>query len=79
VPELLNKVNQEIVNPLILLLIGAGVAVFLFGVYEFLAGWDSEEKRRDGQRHMLWGLIGLFIMTAFFGIMNIICKTLGAC
>jgi hypothetical protein len=77
----LGKITQNIVNPLILLLIALAVVVFIAGVVEFI--WahtqGSEDKIGDGKRHMLWGIIGLFVTVSAFGIMNLICNTIGAC
>lgn len=73
---LISKINQTIINPFIGLMIGVAVIFFLYGVVEFIAGADNEEKRSQGKAHMIWGIIGLFIMVAVFGIINVIIKTL---
>lgn len=53
------------------------VVYFLWGVVQFILGAESEEKRREGQMHMFYGIIGLFIMVSVFGIMSVICNTIG--
>jgi hypothetical protein len=70
--ELLTKIEKLIINPIIGLLIAIGVIVFLWGVIEFIAGADSEEKRNTGKNHILWGVVGLFIAVSAFGIMNLL-------
>jgi uncharacterized membrane protein YidH (DUF202 family) len=70
--ELLTKIEKLIINPIIGLLIAIGVIVFLWGVIEFIAGADSEEKRKTGKNHILWGVVGLFIAVSAFGIMNLL-------
>lgn len=75
--EIIYKVNQVIINPLIILLLATASLVFLWGILQFLAGMESEEKRATGKKHMLWGIIGLFIMVAVFGIIKIILGTFG--
>ena len=72
---LIGKVKTSIVNPLMLLLMALAAVYFLYGVYEFIANFDSEEKRAAGRQHMLWGVIGLFIIVSVFGIINLIYKT----
>lgn len=74
---LLKKINSEILNPIIGLLFALALLYFVWGVYEFIQGADDESKRRDGQQHMLWGVIGLAIMISAFGIMQVVCKTIG--
>jgi uncharacterized membrane protein len=70
--ELLNKINAQIFNPIIGLLIALAVVFFLYGVIEFIAGSASDEKRSIGRRHMIWGIIGLFIAFSVFGLMNLL-------
>jgi hypothetical protein len=38
---------------------------------------DNEEARDTGRRHIISGLIGLFIMFSVFGIIRIILGTFG--
>ena len=75
---LLDKVQKEIIQPIILLLFAAALLYFLWGVAEFIRGSGSEEARQTGAQHMLWGVIGMFIMVSVYGILNLICNTIGA-
>lgn len=70
--DLISSINQKILNPIIGLMFGLALVVFLYGVIEFIAGSANEEKRKIGKQHMLWGIIGLFIMVSVFGIINLI-------
>jgi len=74
---IIRKINAEIINPLIGLLIALAVIMFLWGVVEFIANSDNEEKREDGKKHIIWGIVGIFIMVSVFGIMNLICGAVG--
>lgn len=75
--ELIYKVNDVIVNPLIILLIGVALVVFFWGIFQFVANSSSDEAREKGKKNMLWGIIGMFIMVSVFGIINIILGTFG--
>jgi lysylphosphatidylglycerol synthetase-like protein (DUF2156 family) len=75
---LIHKINTVIVNPLILLMFAAAVLVFLYGVFEYVKDSDSEEARSTGRNHILWGVVGMFIMISVFSIMDIIMNTIGA-
>ncbi|MDE2213380.1 MAG: hypothetical protein KGJ34_02510 [Patescibacteria group bacterium] len=67
-----------IVQPLILLLFGVALLVFAWGIVEFLIGLSSGSEQKDsGKRHMLWGIIGLVIMTGAYAIINIVLGTFG--
>jgi uncharacterized membrane protein YidH (DUF202 family) len=71
----LTHVNVFIVNPLIGFMIALGLAYFLYGVFEFLANQENEEKKTSGKSHMLWGLIGIAIMLGVWGILNLVVNT----
>jgi cobalamin biosynthesis protein CobD/CbiB len=73
---MLDLFKTEIINPLILLMFGAAMIVFFWGVVQFIYNAGNETKRSQGQQHILWGLIGLFIMVAVFGILNLIIATI---
>lgn len=75
--ELLYKINQAILNPLLILLIGIAFVVFLWGIVEFLAKSSGDEAREKGKRNMLWGLFGMFVMIAVFGIIRLVLGTFG--
>ncbi len=76
VVTLMESVNRVIINPLIILLFALAVVYFLFGLAKFLLAQGNEEVRKTSKSHMVWGIVGMFIMVAVFGIMNIILKTL---
>ncbi|OGI82222.1 hypothetical protein A3I95_00610 [Candidatus Nomurabacteria bacterium RIFCSPLOWO2_02_FULL_44_12] len=71
------NINAQIVNPIINVLFALAIALFLWGLFEFLANQSNEEKRTEGKSHMLWGVVGLAIMLGVFTIMNIILNTIG--
>lgn len=53
------------------------VAYFIYGIFEFVKDSDKPEARQTGARHMLWAVIGMFIMVAVFFLMKLILGTLG--
>jgi len=78
VEQLVYKINRVILNPLIILMFAVALVSFLFGVAEFIGNAGSEEKRTKGKQHMIWGVIGMFIMVGVFAIMQIIVNTIGS-
>ena len=76
--QLIKKISTEILNPVIGLMIAIAFAVFLWGIIEFIANADNEQKREDGKRHIIWGLVGLFIMVAVAGIIVVINNFIGS-
>ncbi len=77
IDSIVNCLTSVIVNPILALLFAAGLVVFVFGVVEFLAGQNGVgEGAQNGKRHMLWGIIGMFIMVAAWAILKIIAASL---
>ena len=72
---LISKIVELIVNPLIQLLFAVALVYFLWGVYQYVAGASSPEKRETGAKHILWGLVGLAIMISVFAIIQISSNT----
>jgi len=64
-----------ILQPIAELLLVVAVLVFIWGLVEFIQGADNEVKRTEGRSHMLWGLVGIFIMISAIPIINVALKT----
>ena len=75
--NLVEKITEVIINPLLLLLFAAGFLYFLWGMTMFIWKADSDEGRTTGTRHMIWGIVGMFIMVAVMGIIKVIKGTFG--
>lgn len=70
----ISKLETEIFSPIITVLTTVSILYFLYGLYEFITGGDI--KKLDlAKKHMLWGLIGLFIIVASRGIIGVIQNT----
>lgn len=78
VTGLVAKVTTAIINPILALLFAAGLLVFVWGLVQFLIGLSGEsESKDDGKRHMLWGVIGMFVMVAAVAIVNLVASSIG--
>ncbi len=75
VDKLLNAINTVLINPLIYLMFAAAFVYFMYGVVEFIIGAGNPEKRKVGQQHILWGVIGMVIMISAIGIVNLLTAT----
>ena len=74
--QVIENIKVYIISPIIGLMFAVALAYFLFGLYEFVAGADNEDRVKQGRQHIFWGLIGMFIMVSAFGIMNLLCTTI---
>lgn len=75
--EFVADLNRIIINPLILLLFSLAALLFAWGILQFVARSSNEEAREIGRQHMLYGLLGMFIMVAVFGIIRLLLNTFG--
>jgi predicted cobalt transporter CbtA len=74
---IIGNIVTHIINPLIGVVFALGFALFLWGVVVNIFKLGSTADYKDGRNHMLWGLIGMLIMVAVGGIINMIRGTLG--
>lgn len=76
--ELLNKFVVAVVNPMLQVAMMIALVIFVYGVFNFIRGADQPDVRTQGQKHMLYGIIGLAIMVSAFTIIRMIIGTIGA-
>lgn len=74
---LVGRINEQVLNPLIVLLFTAALVFFVVGLFNFFGKKDNSEALEKGKRHMLWGIVGMAIMVSVFGIMNFLTSSLG--
>jgi hypothetical protein len=75
--EMLSRLFEYIVNPIIFLLFAVALLMFIWGVIRYIGKSGDASDREQGQRHMLWGLIGLTIMAGAWGIVRLLSATIG--
>jgi hypothetical protein len=73
----LRKVDQYIINPLIILGFTVAFLVFIWGLVEFIMHPDDDTGRDKGKRNIFYGIVGMLIMIGVFGIISIILDTFG--
>jgi len=71
------RINANIVNPAIEFAFIIATVIFLWGVFQFIAGANDKDKRQEGKDHILWGIVGFVIMFGVYGIINILANSLG--
>lgn len=77
ITEFLHKINQEILNPVIMVLFAVAVAYFTWGVVQFIREAESPDGRKKGQQSIIWGLVGMIIMFGVYVIIRILLNTFG--
>lgn len=77
VQAVVGKVSAIIINPILVLLFGAGLIVFFWGLIQYLYALNVHgEQSAEGKKHMFWGLVGMFIMAAALAIIKLIANTI---
>lgn len=76
VQNLVNGIVREIVNPLIAILFTAAMVVFFWGLIEFLRT-EEPDGRSSGKQHMIWGVVGIFIMLSAYAILRLFTSSFG--
>ena len=76
---LVNNLTRVIINPIIALIFAGGLLIFIWGLIEFLWGLNSTgEHSNEGKQHMLWGIVGMFVMATAFTIIKVIDSSIGS-
>jgi hypothetical protein len=73
--DILQKIADQIINPAIILLFALALLYFLYGVLVYIQNAENPEKRKEGGRHMMYGVLGLVIMFGVYGILAILKNT----
>ncbi len=75
--ELLGKINQYILNPVIVLAFAFALLVFFWGIFQFVSSETVDAEREKGKKKILYGILGMFIMLSAKGIIGVIINTFG--
>lgn len=76
--DLLTNIQSIISTILIPLVFAAALLMFLYGMFKyFILGGADEDKRAEGKMLMLYGLGGLAVMVAVWGLVNLLISILG--
>ena len=67
---------QDILNLAIPVLIAFAVVWFIVNVVKYVVLAGSDEKRAAARTGMIHGLVGLFVLVAFWGLVNLVVSTL---
>lgn len=59
------------------LLVGVALIMFIYGIIIYVINADSDDKRKEGTKSMLMGIIGLFVMISVWGLVKVLGSTFG--
>ena len=70
--KLISNIKVYILNPIIGFMFAVAVVMFIYGIVEYIWSADNEDKVAVGKTHMIYGIIGIFVMIGVYGILNIL-------
>lgn len=73
----LNRVNQIILNPLILLMFSLALVYFIYGIVKFLSLEAGDKARDEARKSIMWGLVGMVVMFSVYGLIRFVLDTFG--
>src|SRR5262245_31779069 len=80
VQTLLQRIAVELINPIIVFLFILATLIFIWGVVMYIIGSaGGGNKLEQAKKILLWGLIGMFVMSSGWGIVNLLCDFFGTC
>lgn len=62
---------------LVPLLTGVALLVFFWGLVEYISQAGSGAEVEESKKRMVWGIVGLFVITTIWGIVKFIGGSLG--
>ena len=66
-----------VIDTVIPVIVAGAVAVFLWGLFRVLRAAGNESDHTEGWNIMIYGLIGIFVMTAVWGLIAVLNGTFG--
>lgn len=72
-----NYISCIISTSLIPLIVTLAIAVFVWGVVQYLLGANEEAKREKGRQFILWSVIALTAMVSIWGLVQVLGNTFG--
>ena len=74
---LLGRVNDAILNPIIEVMFAVALLTFFWGIFQFISSETTDTKRAEGQKKILYGIVGMLVMVSAYGIIRLILNFFG--
>ncbi len=68
---------RQMANTVVPLFMVIAVAVFLWGIVKYITAAGDEEAAKSARGYIIYGLIGIFVMVSFWGIIQVFGTTFG--
>ncbi|MFC1756893.1 hypothetical protein ACFLZC_01915 [Patescibacteria group bacterium] len=68
---------KNVVDAIIPLFMAIAVAVFLWGIIKYITSGGDAEKEKAARGYIIYGLIGMFVLVSFWGIIAFLSNAFG--
>lgn len=75
--DIVVDIVSDVSSYFITFIVGLTVVVFIWGIVKYIYKADSQAEREKGKNLMIWGLVGIFILFALWGILEVLGNTFG--
>lgn len=75
ISSIINTAKNTVLTPLITLLIISTTVIFIWGIIKYISAASDSKKIGEAKQFMLWGIVGLFVIVAMWGLVKIIQTT----
>lgn len=75
--DVFNYATCFINSSVIPLIASLAVAIFIWGIIQYVINNEEEAKKEKGKQFMIWGIIGLAVMVGVWGLVSILGSTFG--
>lgn len=73
----LDRLNELILNPIILLLFAVSTVYFIYGVINFIRLEAGDSKKKEALNAIIWGIVGMLVMFSAYGLISFVINTFG--
>lgn len=74
---IIETAQNSILEPLVIVVMLLATVVFIWGVIKFISAAGDPKKAAEGKQFIIWGLFGLFVIVAMWGLVKVIQNTFG--
>ena len=74
---LVQRIGKVLLGPVEMVIFAAGFLLFMWGLVKFMWNVGEGGSQSDGKQHMLWGIIGMFLMVSIWSMIALIDSTFG--
>lgn len=69
--------SLAVINIVVTIVFVLAILVFGWGIVKYIASAGNPEKEKEARRFLWWGVIGIFVLAAVFGIVKWLGTSLG--